>query len=151
MTLAKTTWAVAIAAVAGIAVAALAQPVSFLTTEQRLASYCAGVSESRVRQLEAFLKTECASSQRKECRETREDLDKQKIMDRRLWQFLTTEIIESKDIDAKAKAWSQTVMARGGDDWTMCQRRPADQRGDTLPCREANSCLIEARFRFLPP
>lgn len=145
--------ALAILVLAGAAVAAMAQPVGFLTEQQRLASYCAGVSEARMRQLKDFLKTECATSpDRKECRETQANLDKAEIMDRRLWDFLTTEIYTSKDQGKNEKSWSITVMNRGSDDWTTCQRRPANQRSeDPLPCREANGCLIEARFRFLPP
>ncbi len=146
----KSGWLAAVAAIAGAAVVAMAQPVGFLTEQQRLASYCAGVSEARMRQLATFLKTECASSTRKPCREAQADLDKQKIMDRRLWDFLRTEVYTSKDEGKDEKKWSITVMSRGSDDWRMCQSRPADQR-DTLPCREANGCLIQARFRFLPP
>ncbi|SRR5579872_5294047 len=141
----------ALMVLAGVPVAALAQPVGFLTEHQRLASYCAGVSEARMRQLEQFLKKECPGSDRKECRDAQADLDKAKIMDRRLWDFLTAEIYTSQDQTKKEKNWSITVMSRGSDDWTACQRRPANQRGeDPLPCREAKGCLIEARFRFLP-
>ena len=142
-----------VAALVGATVAAaVAQPVGFLTEQQRLASYCAGVSEARMRQLEGFLKNECPGSERKECRQAQADLDKAKIMDRRLWDFLTTQIYTAKDQSKNEKNWSITVMSRGSDDWTACQRRPADQRGeDPLPCREAKGCLIDARFRFLPP
>ncbi len=143
-------WLLAIAVAAGAAAAA-AQDVGFLTEPQRLASYCAGVSEARMRQLENFIKTQCAGSKRKECRDAESDFDKAKIMDRRLWSFLTTEIINSPDQGPKGKAWSQRVMMQGSDDWVSCQKRPAGQRDTTLPCREAQGCLIEARFRFLPP
>jgi hypothetical protein len=143
-------WLLAITATAGVAAAALAQPVGFLTEQQRLASYCAGVSEARMRQLETFIKSECASSQRRECREATDNLDKQKVMDRRLWDFLKEEIYNNKDQGKNERKWSITVMSRGSDDWTSCQRLPVNQRGDTLPCREANGCLIDTRFRFLP-
>jgi len=47
-----------------------AQGVGFLTEQERLASYCAGVSEARVRDMELFLKEQCAASSRRDCRDT---------------------------------------------------------------------------------
>ncbi len=39
-----------------------AQGVGFLTEQERLASYCAGVSEARMRDMGEFLKNQCAGS-----------------------------------------------------------------------------------------
>jgi len=57
---------IAAAALAMVASQAGAQGVGFLTEQERLASYCAGVSEARMRELDAFLKNKCAGSDRKE-------------------------------------------------------------------------------------
>ena len=64
-------------AVAGVVVVAsqgMAQGVGFLTEQERLASYCAGVSEARIRELDWFLKSKCAGSDRKECRDGLDEL-----------------------------------------------------------------------------
>ena len=54
---------------------ARAQGVGFLTEQERLASYCAGVSEARMLDMNDFLKGQCTgSSTRKECRDTAEAL-----------------------------------------------------------------------------
>ena len=63
-------------ALAGMAIAAsqaMAQGVGFLTEQERLASYCAGVSEARMLDMNDFLKGQCTgNSTRKECRDTAE-------------------------------------------------------------------------------
>ncbi len=64
-------------AVAGLAIVAsqaAAQGVGFLTEQERLASYCAGVSEARMRELDEFLKSKCIGSDRKECRDGLDEL-----------------------------------------------------------------------------
>jgi hypothetical protein len=131
---------------------ATAQGVGFLTEQERLASYCAGVSESRMREIDEFLKSQCAGSDRKECRDGLDELVRTQRMDRRLWSYLTAQIFTSKDQGPKEKALSQKEMARGSDDWLACERRGANKRADDLLiCRESQGCLIDARFGFLPP
>ena len=143
------------AVAAGLAIAApsaTAQGVGFLTEHERLASYCAGVSEARMRELDEFLKGKCTGSNRKECRDSLDELARTQRMDRRLWGYLTTQIFTSKEHGAKEKLLSQTEMARGSDDWLGCKRRSPDKRAeDLLICRESQGCLIDARFSFLPP
>jgi len=135
-----------------VASQAMAQGVGFLTEQERLASYCAGVSETRMRELDEFLKNKCAGSDRKECRDGLDDLVRAQRMDRRLWGYLTGQIFTSKEQGPKEKALSQKEMARGSDDWLACKRRRPDQRADDLLiCRESQGCLIDARFSFLPP
>jgi len=131
---------------------AIAQGVGFLTEQERLASYCAGVSEARMRELDEFLKNKCAGSDRKECRDGLDELVRAQRMDRRLWGYLTSQIFTSKEQGPKEKALSQKEMARGSDDWLGCKRRGPDKRPeDLLICRESQGCLIDARFSFLPP
>ena len=116
-------------AVAGLAMAtslAIAQGVGFLTEQERLASYCAGVSEARMRELDVFLKSKCTGSDRKECRDSLDELERAQKMDRRLWGYLTGQIFTSKEHGAKEKLLSQTEMARGSDDWLGCKRRSPD-------------------------
>ena len=141
-------------AVAGLAIVAWqawAQGVGFLTEQERLASYCAGVSEARMRELDEFLKNKCAGSDRKECRDGLDELVRAQRMDRRLWAYLASQIFTSKEQGPKEKALSQKEMARGSDDWLACKRRRPDQRpDDLLICRESQGCLIDARFSFLP-
>jgi hypothetical protein len=140
---------------AGLAIVvsqAWAQGVGFLTEQKRLASYCAGVSEARMRELDEFLKTKCPGSDRKECRDSLDELVRAQRMDRRLWAYLTNQIFTSKEQGPKEKTLSQKEMARGSDDWLACKRRRPDQRpDDLLICRESQGCLIDARFSFLPP
>jgi hypothetical protein len=141
-------------AMAGLMMAgwAMAQGVGFLTEQERLASYCAGVSEARMRELDQFLKGKCVGSDRKECRDSLDELERAQKMDRRLWGYLTGQIFNAKDHGPKEKVLSQTEMARGGDDWLGCKRRSPDKRAeDLLICRESQGCLIDARFSFLPP
>jgi len=139
-------------ALLAIATGAMAQAVGFLTEKQELASYCAGVSETRVRNLQDFIKAQCTGSTRKECRDAEEELGKQQIMDRRLWAYLTKEIFTSPDQTRIEKVLSQKALRKGSDDWMACERRPSDKQiDDLLVCRESHGCLIEARFRFLPP
>jgi hypothetical protein len=131
---------------------AMAQGVGFLTEQERLASYCAGVSEARTRELDGFLKSKCIGSDRKECRDSLDELERAQKMDRRLWGYLTSQIFTSKEHGPKEKVLSQTEMARGGDDWLGCKRRSPDKPAeDLLICRESQGCLIDARFSFLPP
>src|SRR5260370_27939164 len=126
-------------AVAGLAIGlapwasqAAAQGVGFLTEQERLASYCVGVSEARMRELDEFLKNKCAGSDRKECRDNLDELVRAQRMDRRLWAYLTSQIFTSKEQGPKEKTLSQKEMARGGDDWLACKRRRAQQRAADL-------------------
>ena len=135
-----------------VASQAVAQGVGFLTEQERLVSYCAGVSESRMRELAEFLRSECAGSNRKECRESLDELVRTQRMDRRLWAYLTAQIFTSKEQGQREKTLAQKEVARGSDDWLACKRRRPDQNtDDLLICRESQGCLIEARFSFLPP
>jgi hypothetical protein len=141
----------ALAGLAVVASQAAAQGVGFLTEQERLASYCAGVSEARVRELDEFLKTKCVGSDRKECRDGVDELLRAQQMDRRLWAYLTKQVFTSKDQGPKEKVLSQKEMARGSDDWLACKRRSPNQRADDLLiCRESQGCLIDSRFSFLP-
>jgi hypothetical protein len=142
-------WMVAMAL--GVASDVVAQPLSFLTEQQKLASYCAGVSESRLRELGDFMKNDCANSKRRECVKAGDDLSKAQIMDRRLWSYLN-DLYTSKDFGSRQKMLSQQAMGKGSEDWTTCKRRPPGQQADDLPvCRESLGCLIDVRFMFLPP
>jgi hypothetical protein len=144
-------WFGMIAVVLGVASDVTAQPLSFLTEQQKLTSYCAGVSESRLRELGDFIKTDCASSKRRECVKAGDDLVKAQTMDSRLWAYLN-DLYTSKDVGSRQKILSQQSMAKGSEDWIACKRRPAGQAADDLPaCRESLGCLIDVRFSFLPP
>ena len=135
-----------------LAASAAAQAPSFLTEEEKLASYCAGVSESRMRALEQFLKTQCAASTRRECKDATADLARAKKLDVRLWAFLTEKIYTSDERGKLAKDLAPKMTAKGSDDWFTCQHRPPTQRpDDLLACRETQGCQVEARFPFLPP
>lgn len=127
-----------------------AQGVGFLTEHERLASYCAGVSEARLRDMSEFLKSQCANPERRQCREVAEELEKAKISDRRLWDYLTRQIITSRDQGKRERTLSIATIAAGGSDWLTCKqrdvRKPAEE---LLACRETQGCLIEARFGFL--
>lgn len=145
-------WLLVAAAVAGGAWAAAAQGVGFLTEQQRLASYCTGVSEARMRGLTDFLKNQCTGSSRKECRDAQADLDKAQAMDRRLWAYIMEQIFNSTDQGPREKLLAQKAMSKGSDDWVACEHRSSDQKSDDLlVCRESQGCLIGARFSFLPP
>jgi len=134
------------------ALPAIGQGVGFLTEQERLASYCAGVSEARIRELEGFLKEKCVGSKRQECLDTQDELGRTQLKDRRLWAYLTKQIFTSKEQGPKEKVLSQKEMGRGSDDWLACKRRGREQRAeDLLICRESQGCLIDARFSFLPP
>jgi len=130
---------------------ARAQGVGFLTEQERLASYCAGVSESRMLEMNDFLKTQCAGgSTRKECRETAEELERAKIRDRRLWDYLTRQIFTSRDQGSRERTLAQKAIAKGNSDWLACKvRDPSKRPEDLLVCRESRGCLIDARFGFL--
>jgi hypothetical protein len=142
----------AVACVVVVASQAMGQGVGFLTEQERLASYCAGVSEARMRELDEFLKVKCTGSDRKECRDSLDELVRSQRMDRRLWDYLAKQIFTSKEQGPKEKQLSQNEMARGSDDWLACKRRPAGKPADDLLiCRESQGCLIDARFSFLPP
>jgi hypothetical protein len=131
--------------------AAHAQGVGFLTEQERLASYCAGVSEARMLDMNDFLKNQCASnSTRKECRDTAEDLEKAKIRDRRLWDYLTRQIFTSRDQGARERGLAQRTIGKGNSDWLSCKLRdPTKRADDLLVCRDTQGCLIDARFGFL--
>jgi hypothetical protein len=141
-------------ALAGMAIVTsqvMAQGVGFLTEQERLASYCAGVSEARMRELGTFLKDKCTGSDRKECRDSLDELERAQKMDRRLWAYLTAKIFTDKEHGPKEKLLAQTEMSRGSDDWLGCKRRSPDKPAeDLLICRESQGCLIDARFSFLP-
>jgi hypothetical protein len=142
----------ALVALSGGAPRVSAQGVGFLTEQQQLASYCAGVSESRKRELNDFIKNECAGSRRKECTAAADALGRAQILDRRLWAYRTTESFTSKDQGPRERALAQRAIDRGGNDWVACSRRPSGTSpDDLLICRESQGCLIDARFSFLPP
>jgi hypothetical protein len=127
-----------------------AQSVGFLTEQQRLASYCAGVSEARLRETELFLKEQCVSSTRRDCREAGETLEQIKRRDRRLWDYLTRNIFTSSSPGRRERSLARNQIAKGNDDWLACQRRNPGQRPEELPiCRDSHGCLIDARFGFL--
>jgi hypothetical protein len=144
--------ACAIAVAVGGIKTASAQGVGFLTEQQRLASYCAGVSESRIRELNDFIKNQCAGSHRKECTEAAAELDGAKAMDSRLWSYLMAQIFATREQGPRERALAQQAMSKGSDDWESCKRRPPGQSADDLRiCRDSKGCLIDARFSFLPP
>jgi hypothetical protein len=127
-----------------------AQGVGFLTEQERLASYCAGVSEARMRFMELFLKEQCVGSTRRECKDVAESLDQAKVRDRRLWDYLTRQIFTSRDQGRKERTLAQKQIAKGNDDFLTCQRRDFGKRPEDLPaCRESQGCQIDARFGFL--
>ena len=132
------------------AAAAGAQGVGFLTEQERLASYCAGVSEARMRNMELFLKEQCAGSTRRECKDVAEQLEAAKGRDRRLWDYLTRQIFTSRDQGRRERTLAQRQIAKGNDDWLACERRDLGKRPeDLLVCRESQGCQIDARFGFL--
>ncbi|MCW5735424.1 MAG: hypothetical protein KIS73_14925 [Enhydrobacter sp.] len=130
--------------------AATAQGVGFLTEHERLSSYCAGVFDARIRDINEFLKSQCTNSKRRDCREAAEELEKAKVRDRRLWDYLTRQIITSREQGKRERTLSTAAIAKGGSDWLACKqrdvRKPAEE---LLACREVQICLIEAHFDFL--
>ncbi len=142
----------AAAMTSAMATSAGAQSPSFLTEEEKLVSYCAGVSESRMRSLETFLKTQCAASTRRECKDASADLARAKQLDVRLWAYLTEKIYTSDERGKSAKDLAPKMTAKGSDDWFTCQHRlPTQRPDDLLACRETQGCQVEERFPFLPP
>ncbi len=131
--------------------AAQAQGVGFLTEQERLASYCAGVSEARMLEMSDFLKGQCAgNSTRKECGETAEALERAKVRDRRLWDYLTRQIFTSREQGSRERALAQKSIAKGNSDWLACRLRdPTKRPEDLVVCRDTQGCLIDARFGFL--
>ena len=108
--------------------AARAQGVGFLTEQARLASYCAGVSEARMLDMNDFLKGQCAgNSTRKECRDTAEALEPAKIRDRRLWDYLTRQIFTSKEQGSRERALAQRSIAKGNRRLDGLQAARSDQ------------------------
>lgn len=145
---------IAVSIALGIATAdtSFAQGVGFLTEQQRLASYCTGVSEARMRELNDFIKIDCAGSKRKECERAADELGRAQIMDRRLWSYLMSQIFASKEQGPRERALAYSAMTKGGDDWAACKRRPSRSDPDNFPaCRDSRGCLIIERFSFLPP
>jgi hypothetical protein len=139
-----------IVAMALWAPAAGAQGVGFLTEQERLASYCAGVSDARMRDMGEFLENRCAGSKRRECREMAAELEKAKVQDRRLWDYLTRQIITSREQGKREKTLSANTIAKGNNDWLACRQRDPRKPADELPvCRESQGCLMEARFGYL--
>jgi len=133
----------------GIAMAS-AQGVGFLTEQERLASYCAGVSEARMREMSEFLKAQCVGSSRKECREVSDELEKAKVRDRRLWDYLTRQIFTSREQGRREKKLAQDAIAKGNGDWLACKRRDFGKpAAELLVCRDTDGCQIDARFGFL--
>ena len=102
-----------------------------------------------MRDMSEFLKNRCAGSKRRECREMAEALDKAKVRDRRLWDYLTRQIITSRE-QGKREKLPTTTIAKGNDDRPTCKqrdpRKPAEQ---LLVCRGSQGCLMDARFGFL--
>lgn len=149
----RTHWLLAVIGLgfAAWAPTAHAQGVGFLTEQQRLASYCAGVSEARMLEMNDFLKGQCTGkSTRKECRDTAEELEKAKIRDRRLWDYLTRQIFTSRDQGSRERTLAQKSIAKGNSDWLGCKLRdPTKRPEDLLICRESRGCMIDARFGFL--
>jgi hypothetical protein len=142
----------ALAALVGLMTEASAQPLSFLTEQQKVASYCAGVSEARIRELGDFIKNQCASSTRKDCLSASDDLVRAQTLDRRLWDYLKADVYAYKTTGERQKMLSQEAMARGGDDWLSCKRRRPGQAPEELSsCREVQACLAPQRLSFLPP
>jgi len=130
--------------------AAGAQGVGFLTEQERLASYCAGVSEARLREMSELLSGPCAGSTRRECKDVAEQLEQAKLRDRRLWDYLTRQILTSRDHGQRERTLAQRQIARGNDDWLTCKRRDPFKRPEELAvCREIQGCLIDIRFGFL--
>lgn len=133
----------------GAAVAA-AQGVGFLTEQERLASYCAGVSEARMRGMALFLREQCANSTRRECKDSAESLEQAKVRDKRLWDYLTRQIFTSRDQGRRERTLAQKQIAKGNEDVMTCQRRdPTKRPEELLVCRDSQGCLIDARFGFL--
>jgi hypothetical protein len=129
-----------------------AQGVGFLTEQQRLASYCTGVTEARMRELTDFLKNECANSKRKQCTTAEEELVRAQSLDRRLWAYLTANIFASKEQGPLERALAQRSMDKGANDRDACRRSPNGAESDQLAvCRESRGCQAAARFTFLPP
>ncbi|HSI02245.1 MAG TPA: hypothetical protein VLA02_16720 [Reyranella sp.] len=129
-----------------------AQGVGFLTENERRASYCAGVSEARLREVGEFLKAQCADSNRKECREASDALETARIRDHRLWDYLTRQIFTSRDQGKREKRLAETAIAKGTGDWLACKRRDFGKPAhDLLVWRDSEGCLIDARFGFLDP
>lgn len=136
---------------AGWAPIVRAQGVGFLTEQERLASYCAGVSEARMLDMNHFLKDQCTgNSTRKECRDTAEALEQAKIRDRRLWDYLTRQIFTSRDQGNRERALAQKSIAKGNNDWLACKLRdPTKRPEELLVCRDTQGCSIDVRFGFL--
>lgn len=130
---------------------ARAQGVGFLTEQERLASYCAGVSEARMLDMNDFLKGQCSgNSTRKECRDTAEALAQAKIRDRRLWDYLARQVFTSRDRGSRERTLAQKSIAKGNSDWLACKLRdPARRPEELLVCRDSQGCQIDARFGFL--
>ena len=120
--------------------AAGAQGVGFLTEQERLASYCAGVSEARMRDMSEFLKNQCAGSKRRECREMAEELEKAKVRDRRLWDYLTRQIITSREQGKREKTLSTSDDRQG-------QQRLADLQAARSRASRPRSCWSAAKAR----
>lgn len=146
-------WRLCLLAGLGLAMAipaAQAQGVGFLTENERLASYCAGVSEARIREMSEFLKAQCANSSRRECRETTEELEKTRVRDKRLWDYLTRQVVNSRDHGRREKRLMEASISKGSADWLACKRREFGKRPEELlVCRDSEGCRIDARFDFL--
>src|SRR3954468_12390831 len=91
---------------------ASAQGVGFLTEQERLATYCAGVSEARMRSMELFLKEQCPSSTRRECKDVAEQLATAKVRDKRLWDYMTRQIFTSRDQGRRERTLAQNQIAK---------------------------------------
>ena len=103
-----------------------------------------------MRSLELFLKEQCASSTRRECKDVAEQLETAKVRDKRLWDYLTRQIFTSRDQGRRERTLAQRQIAKGNDDFLSCERRDFGKRPeDLLVCRDSQGCQIDARFGFL--
>jgi len=146
-------WRLCLLAGLGLAAAnatAEAQGVGFLTENERLASYCAGVSEARLREMGEFLKAQCIGSTRKECREVSDELEKAKVRERRLWDYLTRQIFTSREHGRRERRLAEAAIAQGNSDWLACRQRDFGKPAhELLACRDSEGCRNDTRFGFL--
>lgn len=138
-----------------LALLAMAPGVSaepFIGEQERLASYCAGYHEARVRELNGYLKLRCESSTSRECKAAAAELDRIQKLDARIWAFLTTQLYTAKDRSELEKAQGRKAFEKGSEDTMTCRTRGPDKRAeDLLACRETQGCTYDGRFPFLAP
>ncbi len=105
-----------------------AQGVGFLTEQERLASYCAGVFEARMRDMSEFLKNQCAGSTRRECRAMAEDSRRRRCTIAACGT-IARQIIASREQGKREKALSTNTIAKGHNDWLTSKQRDPRQAG----------------------